>query len=64
MEIVHVLKENGHAAPPFADFTLCGVKVNEQTSAMWPGEPLRGVHWGKPYRINGRWCARCKKPTP
>jgi hypothetical protein len=58
--IVHILKENGAAEAPFADFTLCGVPVAEETSAMWPGERLVGVHWGKPYRINGRWCADCR----
>jgi hypothetical protein len=58
--LVHVLKANGAVQAPFADFTLCGLPVGDDTSAMWPGEPLRGYHWGKPYRVKGSWCADCR----
>jgi hypothetical protein len=58
--VVHLLKENGAAQAPFADQTLCGLPA-EGASAMWPGEPLSGTHWGKRYRVNGKWCQACKE---
>ena len=62
LEAIHLLRANGSASAPFATETLCGLRCEDDgVSAVWPGEKLRGVHWGKPYRINGRWCPSCRK---
>jgi hypothetical protein len=50
----HLLKENGAAEAPYADFTFCGLPVTDVTSAMWPGDTLAE------YYIRGRWCPACK----
>lgn len=55
--IVHLLKKNGAASAPYADYTLCGEKVRDDTSAMWPGQPLNPQGG---YCIYGRWCKPCK----
>ena len=61
-KIIHVLdrRPGSEDAHGFAMLTLCGRNDLEHISAMNPGDTLRGVHWGKAYRVDGRWCKNCK----
>lgn len=54
---IHVLA--GFNADGYATRTRCGLTDLEHVPAMFPGEGLRGVHWGKPYVVKGRWCRTC-----
>lgn len=73
-EVVHVIDDRTETFDEqgYATRTRCGLRFEEPPphcgdpvpripAAMWPGEGLRGWHWGEPYRVDGRWCRRCRR---